>query len=300
MLLLLSLCLWLGQGQVSPIENQSATNANQQSSPQQSPVVESGKTGESGNSSQNDQGKANRWSDPLVFLNLALFVAVLIQAAIYWKQLREMRNSLAVLTRQADAQEMQTGAMQGQLAAIEKQAGIMSDGLTETRKLVSQNERAVKAAEDSVKVVEQNAIDAQRAYVTVPSGEVILLGEDQGAALFSLNLVNSGNTPANEVRMFALAAVRTEEPPAIDFREAVWVAVGVIAPKEKAIRLVANKRDITKLESKLMQERKMNLYVWGAIEYRDVFKQLRQTKFCYVQRFGSAKIGPCAGKNEAT
>jgi hypothetical protein len=44
--------------------------------------------------------------------------------------------------------------MQGQLDAIEKQAGIMELSLGETRRLVEQNERLVKATERTAEIAQ--------------------------------------------------------------------------------------------------------------------------------------------------
>lgn len=111
MLLFILLCLWLGQGQVNATENQSAANAQQQAAQSPSPVVERAETGKAGNSGQQNQNKA-QWSDPLVILNFALFVAVLIQAGIYWKQLGKMREQTEIARQSATAAEMSARAAQ--------------------------------------------------------------------------------------------------------------------------------------------------------------------------------------------
>lgn len=332
MVLIFLFCFWFIQGEERPTESQSATYAQAQSSPSVSGPSPSQNTRPAGSESGQKQGNTQNWSDPLVVLQILLFAAVAAQAAIYvwqailmrraWRSTREsvdlsresflqtvqmdtvrVQDSAAqykMMHLQAQAMEIQSGVMLGQLDAMKKQSEMAEASLEETRKLVTQNERAVKVAERSVEVAQENTIYAQRAYVTVPSGSVML--SDEGTALFSLKLLNSGNTPANEVRMFAVVEVRTDAPPTIDFREAVWVTLGVIAPRESATRLVANKSDLSKADAKLMQERKVSLYVWGAIEYRDVFKEtpVRQTKFCFAQRFGISRIGSCAGNNEAS
>src|SRR5258708_5484440 len=115
MTLIFLVCFWFGQDQANVTQNQSTANPQQQATPNQSPVGQEGHAGQIRNERQQDQNNAAYWSDPLVVLQLLLFVAVVAQAGIYGWQLSVMRRTLAVLTRQADAQEEQTGAMQGQL-----------------------------------------------------------------------------------------------------------------------------------------------------------------------------------------
>ena len=87
MFLLLLLCLWLGQGQVSATQNQSAANAQQQATQNPTIGVEQVKPGKAGNGAEDNQSNASKWFEPLVVLNFLLLVAILVQAAIYWKQL---------------------------------------------------------------------------------------------------------------------------------------------------------------------------------------------------------------------
>jgi hypothetical protein len=59
------------------------------------------------------------------------------------------------ISRQAEHSANQGVKMQGQLDEMKRQAGFMEAGLDETRKLVAQNERATKAAEDSAKIAQE-------------------------------------------------------------------------------------------------------------------------------------------------
>jgi hypothetical protein len=265
MFLLLLFCFWFGQGQVSPTQNQSATNANQQSSPQQSPIIERGKTGETGESSQKDQAYATRWLEPLVVLNLALFAAVLIQAGIYWKQLREMRKTLAVLDRQAKTQETQSETMQGQLDAMERQEGVMRDSLAETRKSM----RYAQSAYITVK-----AIDATKFSV----GEKI-----EVTVIYS----NSGNTPAYNVDTYSRGESREEpfsfirDEIATGFQHGVH-SKGILAPRDDMAQVFGT--DIPLTIGALAGLRTKPYHAWGVIFYQDIFKRDRWTQFCYVYR----------------
>src|SRR6267154_47122 len=72
-------------------------------------------------------------------INLLIFIAIVIQAGIYWKQ----------------------------RALMEQQSKAMQDGLTETRNLVAQNERVVQAAETTAALTEKSFHMNSRAYVFI-------------------------------------------------------------------------------------------------------------------------------------
>jgi hypothetical protein len=190
MVLLILICLWFAQGQVSAAENQNGANA-QQSAQSPSPVIERANAGQAGNSGQNNRENSSRWSDPLVWLNFALFVAVLIQAGIYWKQLTEMRKTLSVLTRQADTQEQQSGTMQGQLTTMNQQADVMRRQL------------------------EAMAI-SERAYLTIENLTINPITTN--VLTIKAVIVNAGRTPAFEFRTKTQAAVFPKgNPPPVDW-----------------------------------------------------------------------------------
>ena len=63
--------------------------------------------------------------------------------------------------------------------------------------------------------------------------------------------MNYGNTPANDVRIFAVAEARDSPPLVIDMRSATWVIVGVLAPHADVRRFVATKEDIPLLKLSL-------------------------------------------------
>jgi hypothetical protein len=249
-------------------------------------------------------------------LNAFILAAILLQVYVYfrqrevmtqqWEAMREQYLLMARgLTHQVKAHTAELHNMELQAEVTVGQLAAMQGQLVETRKIVGQNESAVVAmqksasvAEAGVKIARRSMIYAQRAYVMIASGRVQIVDRN---ALFELKVRNYGNTPANDVRVFAVAEVREKPPLVIDMRSATWSIVGVVAPHADVIRFVATKEDILPAQSELMEKGKMGLYVWGAIEYSDVFpdSNTHQTKFSFAQRFGSTEIGPCATNNEA-
>lgn len=249
-------------------------------------------------------------------LNVFILAAILLQVYVYfrqrevmtqqWEAMRDQYILMARgLTHQVTAHTAELHNMELQAEGTVGQLEAMQGQLVETRKIVGQNESAVVAmqksasvAEEGVEIARQSMIYAQRAYVMVASGSVQMVEQN---ALFSLKIMNYGNTPANDVRVFAVAEVRDSPPLVIDMRSATWVAVGVLAPHADVRRFVATKEDVSPAQAEFMEKGKLGLFVWGAIEYRDVFPDSspHQTKFSFAQRFGSTEIGPCATNNEA-
>jgi hypothetical protein len=188
------------------------------------------------------------------------------------------------------------------LAAIAVQAYIyrrqweaMQDSLAETRKMVEQNERAVEAAERSLEIAQENTVYAQRAYVSISKGSVWVTEE---GGLFKMEIKNFGNTPANDVQIFSVAEVK-EEPPVLDMSSAKWTQVGLLAPQWYIERFVPTASEITTEQRRLIANGSLKLFCSGVIQYQDFFGQTRHTKFCFYQRFGSIRFGPCATGNEA-
>jgi hypothetical protein len=272
----------------------------------------------------------------LVGSSLSLFVllAVIVQAVIYrgqWKamqeqrtvmgdQLKTMRDSLTqnqqamekswlfasaqgiATCEQLIAMREQTWAMRGQLAAIQKQAAIMSDGLTETRNVVAQNERVIEVAEENTRVFEQKTIDTNRAYVTA-SIETIEEGFQ-----FHLGIDNSGNTPANDVRVFYGFGFR-EKPPfektedgrlTVDGNYARDEGLGVIAPKSSLTLRTPKCGQMSGPDFQRWKLSQIRFYCWGMISYRDFFYQKRLSWFCFYQGQTAPKGAPYEHGNQAT
>jgi hypothetical protein len=120
----------------------------------------------------------------LVITSVVTAVAVLIYtifAGLQWWAIR----------KQGEYASQQVGKIQGQLDVIQEQARIMSESLAETRNLVSQNERAVKAAER----IADLASAGERAYVGV-TGLVINDLSVGKSPILEVTFSNAGKTPA--------------------------------------------------------------------------------------------------------
>lgn len=293
MILTICLLVFLSGNQ----SNRSVFGERVSSSPTQSPSINSSSPLPSATLDRERHDAPSGWAKfelAPVLLNFLLLVVIAIQAVIYGKQLRVMREQEGVLEKQSETLEKQVQAMEAQLMAIREQALIMADSLEETRNIVGHNERSVRAAEQAVEVAQQNMIYAQRAYVSITSGDV-------NWARFLLRIENSGNTPANNVEILALADVRPAPLPTPGFQEPSsdrFIYLGLIAPSSYFEREVRLTTEISDEERPLIGRGDLKLWCSGLIRYLDVFGQTRHTKFCFYQRYGNTNLQPWVEGNE--
>jgi len=214
------------------------------------------------------------------------FIAALIYAIVSIKAWK-------AIDKQATHAGEQVGKMQGQLVAIEKQAGIMADSLTETRKLVSQNERAVKAAEDNVAI-------GQRAYVLLSSAKPEYVSDNY--IMVEVEITNFGNTPANYVQVNYRLDLLESEPDGLDENSVDWNGPrsSIIAPHASHTVPLRIPLKVSPEQCQSFNLKKLRLYFWGIIRYRDIFGETHHTRFRLVHFPGQGpKFGDCQGGNEA-
>src|ERR1051325_639559 len=128
-----------------------------------------------------------------VSLNVLILAAILLQVYIYFRQRDVMKQQWQAMQAGLERTDRVIEKMQSQLDEVQKQSGLMESSLAQTRTLVEQNERAVKAAEANVRTVEKTSIYANRAYLSVAIEKI------EESFQFHLRVDNSGNTPAINV-----------------------------------------------------------------------------------------------------
>jgi len=242
-------------------------------------------------------------------LNALIFMAIVFQAFIYSKQwdtmesgldrtdkmidkmqlqLEAINNQEAHLLTQAEAATKAAEMAMGQLVAMQSSERAQHDAVGETRKLVAQNERAVEAAERNVETVEKTAVYANRAYMAATIERV---QERQ----FHLRIANSGNTPANNVRV-AYAYELLDKAPIEKTAEGQilysggyehFKALGLIAPKSASVFETPRGADLGLATPDHLgwKAGKFKVYVWGTILYEDMFNQSRVTWFCFTSSY---------------
>jgi hypothetical protein len=177
---------------------------------------------------------------------------------------------------------------------MQSQLDAMKETLAETAKIASHNERAVTVAERSVEVAQENAIYAQRAYLSVISGEI------RGSG-FVLRIENSGNSPANDVQMKAVAEMRAGalEAPAPGTAGGSYVYLGLIAPGGFFNAEVVSDVELSGAKQDELIQQGMEWWCAGVIRYEDVFRKTRHTRFCFKRHWLSDSLQPWLEGNEA-
>lgn len=273
--------------------------------------VEQSKAGSAGERTDNqtqitiDDTRSNAPAWVSAVLSFFLLVAILFQAWTYSEQLKAMRKSVKISQRQAFTLKRQAVAMRDQLQALrqqvrsadfqtqisrsqlrttEDQLNVMRESLRKAELAISLNEKAVKAAQQSADAAQQTLIHSQRAYVTIPRGNI--QKREDGSQVFQLELANSGNTPANNVHMFTIAGYEGHPSPVDADVGKQPIYIGLIAPGCSMIR---NSRVVG-----LVAVPEDALRCFGVVRYNDVFGHTRETKFCVVQdRSEAPSFGPC-------
>ena len=190
-----------------------------------------------------------------------------------------------------------------QAVIYDRQAKALDAQLEENRRLVAQNERAVKAAEDNVATVEKTAIYANRAYVVAK-----IRGAGKQWPQLRLRIQNTGNTPANNVIVAYDCGLR-EEPPHTEWPDggvtydAGYTEVerlGLIAP-ESSYHVIETPLVVAldNAQTDQWQAGKLKFYCWGRIYYEDIFNDKRHTDFCFVMSVAYPKGYPCEHGNQA-
>jgi hypothetical protein len=211
-------------------------------------------------------------------LSLFVLLAILVQAYIYSKEWRVMRQSL----RQTDKmiETMQHGLSQT-AQVIEKMQG----QLELMREQVIASEAQFRVAGEGIRVAEKNSIDANRAYVAASIDRI------EERFRFHLLIENTGNTPANDVRISYGCSLR-EKPP-VDKAENGQISyhsdwsyeecLGVIAAKSGSIVVTPKFDQLTGPEHQKWKLSQVKFYCWGLISYEDIFNERRLTWFCFHQ-----------------
>jgi hypothetical protein len=254
------------------------------------------------NSDQNRANDKKKWR-PSAWLWFALYGALVLTGLIvgglfftvgsdrvrFWTENLLTASILAAIIVQALIYRRQWKAMQ--------------DSLTKTRNLVAQNERAIKAAEDNVKTVEETAIYANRAYLRA---DYAMMRGSAGVRPY-LRIENSGNTPANDVRLSYSCDFR-DSPPYTDYGDGMvaydvgfnhQAKVGLIAPKGFELVPPPDTKTLTASEREQWRADGIKLYIWGVISYEDIFNKPRRTQFTFSQVASSPKGEPCEYGNRA-
>jgi len=118
----------------------------------------------------------------------------------------------------------------------------------------------------------------------------------------ALTLMNKGNTPAIGVRIRSTLEIRdipvpNPAPPVAVFGN---ISVPIIAPHSEAASFVPRRAALSQAELNdigAMPRSRKQIYIWGVLEYRDVFGKPHNTGYCFVYQFDSTHFAACEHSN---
>lgn len=169
----------------------------------------------------------------------------------------------------------QARTYKGQLDAMEA-------GLTETRKLVRQNERAIVAAEKSAKISQDAYYIGQRAYVYMESIKLVKI-EITAPIAVDFVLFNAGSTPARETHTTAeiILAEPTHAPtphvqkPEFIKGRGVFIPAGRRHEATIVFDQTAEEADI-----QAIARDELTFFVVGTISYQTIQNEVVSESFC--------------------
>ncbi len=181
--------------------------------------------------------------------------------------------------------------------------------LSENQKLADASKETSKASELTAKSAEQSARFAQesfamgeRPWVMIKGANYLEIKVGQSPSAI-LTIVNTGNTSAFNVTTDTMIAFRNSRVPVpMPIKPRISGEVGSkssIAPKTDMTIIITHNVIMTEDMIKRLYEENYRLYVWGKIEYEDVFKRRHRTEFCGVQRTGTLNFDLCDNNNTA-
>jgi hypothetical protein len=253
------------------------------------------------------------WNRAGVIINSLLFILVLIQAYFSLRALNQMQRQASTMEKQAETMqgqlkiaEKQSGTMiwqaktmKGQLDVMEEQSRAMSEQVETMREQSEKMNNQLSIMQDQTKLMEETLEETRktieennrtfkignRAYVNVCKAylsDEIGLGKTVEAVI---EMVNKGNTPAWVERVVCqpaladanLSEIRKPEKKASSsasvLRDGTFNAGAIIGPVDKE-------------EMQAFESGESWIYVFGAIEYKDLFDEWHTTNFCLYQKYG--------------
>ncbi|HYR75589.1 MAG TPA: hypothetical protein VEM96_07075 [Pyrinomonadaceae bacterium] len=231
----------------------------------------------------NDPGKADKKDDRTSHAGLwwiciagGVLLATLLFLSIFLPSLTERvkfftLNALSLLVLTVIA--VQAYIYRRQWEVIERQESVMRESLVETRNLVVQNERAVKAAEDNAKTAQEALSAGERAYLVIEDMQLTPTHVGDNWAV-TITLFNGGRTPSWGLECAGQAVIASEMPDDIprlerfDKREVI-----IPAGTRKQIEVVFEK-PVTDEDRKAINGGTITFFALGEIRYRDFQRQL--------------------------
>lgn len=216
-------------------------------------------------------------------LTIWAIVIAAIAAAFVWAQLKQMTWNNQILASQSES------AVAG---AIESERN--------TRAQIKVAQDQATAAQESVKAIQKQMRQDQRAWMHFSETKITMTANAQGEVdvTVPLTMFATGKTPAKKVRMeFAMEIVKNEQNGITGFPYAyiprLQDTTGIIVPGEPqstfTVHLLKGIKGTQLAETRLLSvneyqdlvKGKTFLIVYGRIRYRDIFNIPHETRYCH-------------------
>ncbi len=236
------------------------TTTTDQRGTQESPilvkVLPTPKTSEEATQDAEDRKQKAKNDGNIVDLTAVLAIVAFLQLLVYTYQAKKLRETVESAGQQAEAMERHIG----------------------------EATRSANAMEHIATVIQSGNAAVLRAYISVVIGEAVYQDLRDGLKFEGKpNLVNTGSTPAHNVRTrISAALVPQANAENFDYTLPEEVAKGsaVVAPHQTYILRAMVKEFVPEVEvSAIKHGEGKALTVWGVITYDDIFGTNHTTKF---------------------
>jgi hypothetical protein len=230
-----------------------------------------------------------------VFIIGAWSLIGLLLVAIFWpgmtERLKFFIGTLWVLVT--------AFAVIAQAVIYRKQWAIMESSL-------SRSDTAIELTKQSIGFNEKSFEYANRAYVIARIKALNPVAARLDRFYFKLRIENSGNTPANDVRV-AYACRLDDKPPcemiegqlSCDIGFDLYKRLGVVAPNDSDPFIDTPQIGFESIgQFQLFESEALKFYCWGTIYYEDMFNEPRHSDFCFYQSWSRREGYPCEYGNE--
>jgi hypothetical protein len=236
---------------------------------------------------------------------LVVFTGVIVGGT--WYYACTAKKQAQTMIEQRDTMIQQVNASQRQIDEMKNQTNTFNETLGETRRNANaavnsadSGQRSATAAEQGVGVTAQSMRYGDAAYVVVQGANTgdFKVGEKISAII---TLINAGNTPAYEFVIYSYMQAR-DKPPSMQRVKNIPgdISKSLVGPRGTLDLPIISNFVIPNDESvKILQQgNPLRLYLWGRVEYVDIFKRKRWMTFCMLHRPGTNKLQPCTYGND--
>ena len=139
-----------------------------------------------------------------------------------------------------------------------------------------------------------------RAWVTVKGAELVTIKEGQPITA-KIVFRNSGKTPAMDVTIYNNINLFSQPipDPMPHVTYAGNISKAVIGPDSDFGNIITKKEILSSQDFQAILHRKADIYIYGRVDYRDIFNFHRTTEYCLVNKVGTLNFDACEKHNTA-